>query len=416
MQHILKIIENDLKNLSKDEREEFRTAILSSFMKVTSGIDKKITSFEKRILETVGETKEKIDIFVALISKDEYYLYEDKFFPMIKNDESSLNDILSMNEKKYKDIYLSIPSNKISQYHGKILKGFITIKEEVFQIKFRLIFNSKYEDKVKKLYEIFNLNNLKWKTLLNPYLKKMFTLEIVEYDEVLLSILDGTEKIEIEKEDFKDIWHEDILLCWNIKGKEVLGEGIIRPTKDRIHLENILNFSSNRNIYICPIEDCNIYLVEKIGQEQIMIISEDKKNIIWKIWEIQEVEEEKLIKLKFKSFNNKMELHFINKLKLEKDLRIRTVSELERILNSFPIFRKYFTFVTTVVTEKEEDFIGYEVNSFILDEFRLKGYQKVLKIKFKNLREDEFTNDILSFVISEIQIYFPEYKCIGELI
>lgn len=417
MQHILKIIENDLKSLSRDEREEFRTAILNSFTKITEGIEEKITSFEKRILETVGETKENVDISVALISKEEYYLYEDKLFPIIKREDVSIKDMLLANERKYKDIYLSISSDEIDQYHGKILNGFININDEEFKVKLRLIFNLKYEEQVKKLYEVFNLNNLKWKTLLNPYLKKMFTLELIEYDENLSTILSGNEKINIMKEDLENIWHEDVLLCWNIKEKNVLGEGMIRPTKDRIHLENVLNFSSNRNVYIYPIEDCHIYLVEKINKEQVMIISEDKKNIMWKIWEIQDIDNEKLKKLKFKSFDNKMELHFINKLKLEKDLRIRTISELERILNSFSVFKEYFTFITAAVVDKEnEDRTGYEVNPFILDEFRLKGYQKNLKIKLKTLRTDEFTIDILSFVISEIQIYFPEYRCIGEII
>ena len=417
MQHILKIIENDLKSLSRDEREEFRTAILNSFTKITEGIEEKITSFEKRILETVGETRENVDISVALISKEEYYLYEDKLFPIVERDDISIKDMLLTNERKYKDIYLSISSDEIDQYHGKILNGFININDEEFKVKLRLVFNLKYEEQVKKLYEVFNLNNLKWKTLLNPYLKKMFTLELIEYEENLSTILSGNEKINIGKEDLENIWHEDVLLCWNIKEKNVLGEGMIRPTKDRIHLENVLNFSSNRNVYIYPIEDCHIYLVEKINKEQVMIISEDKKNIMWKIWEIQDIDNEKLKKLKFKSFDNKMELHFINKLKLEKDLRIRTISELERILNSFSVFKEYFTFITAAVVDKEnENRIGYEVNPFILDEFRLKGYQKNLKIKLKTLRNDEFTIDILSFVISEIQVYFPEYRCTGELI
>lgn len=417
MQHILKIIENDLKSLSRDEREEFRTAILNSFTKITEGIEEKITSFEKRILETVGETRENVDISVALISKEEYYLYEDKLFPIVERDDISIKDMLLTNKRKYKDIYLSISSDEIDQYQGKILNGFININDEEFKVKLRLVFNLKYEEQVKKLYEVFNLNNLKWKTLLNPYLKKMFTLELIEYDENLSNLLNGNEKINIVKEDLENIWHEDVLLCWNIKEKNVLGEGMIRPTKDRIHLENVLNFSSNRNVYIYPIEDCHIYLVEKINKEQVMIISEDKKNIMWKIWEIQDIDNEKLKKLKFKSFDNKMELHFINKLKLEKDLRIRTISELERILNSFSVFKEYFTFITAAVVDKEnEDRIGYEVNPFILDEFRLKGYQKNLKIKLKTLKTDEFTIDILSFVISEIQIYFPEYRCTGELI
>ena len=115
MQHILKIIENDLKSLSRDEREEFRTAILNSFTKITEGIEEKITSFEKRILETVGETRENVDISVALISKEEYYLYEDKLFPIVERDDISIKDMLLINKRKYKDIYLSISSDEIDQ-------------------------------------------------------------------------------------------------------------------------------------------------------------------------------------------------------------------------------------------------------------------------------------------------------------
>ena len=34
---------------------------------------------------------------------------------------------------------------------------------------------------------------------------------------------------------------------------------------------------------------------------------------------------------------------------------------------------------------------------------------------FEPLIKDSFTDDILSFIISDMQLYFPEYECRGVL-
>lgn len=419
MEHILKVIENDLKTLNKDERDEFRKTILKSFMHITQGIEKKIINFEEKILETVGNNSENKDIFISLITKSEYLLYEDKFFPIdLKlNLDISLKDVLVREKKVLKEIYISLPHDELNIVTNKIISINVSINNQSFIIKGKLIKNIVYEKAIDNLFQVYCLNNLKWKTVLNPYLNKMFLLEIVEFDEKIVSLLDGNEEIIIEKGELDFNWHEDIILCWNIKESTIISDGIIRPTKDRIHLENILNFTSNKNIYICPLENCHIYLVEKVGIDQLLIISEDIKNNSWKIWEIKNIDSNKLKNLSYGYYSNKMNLHFINKLKLEKDLRIRTIVELERILYSFDIFKEYFKFLTVSIEDAKENikYKNYDLNPFILDEFKLKEYQKILKIKVKKRKDNEFTIDILSFILSEIQLYFPEYYCVGDI-
>ena len=39
-----------------------------------------------------------------------------------------------------------------------------------------------------------------------------------------------------------------------------------------------------------------------------------------------------------------------------------------------------------------------------------------MNLKFKANKDSIIIYDLLSFIISEIQMYFPEYQCEGELV
>ena len=49
------------------------------------------------------------------------------------------------------------------------------------------------------------------------------------------------------------------------------------------------------------------------------------------------------------------------------------------------------------------------MNDFINDEFKMKGKQNYLNFYIKIKKYDIYTIDVVSFVLSEIQHYFPEY-------
>ncbi|MEN9438711.1 MAG: hypothetical protein RL613_173, partial [Fusobacteriota bacterium] len=53
--------------------------------------------------------------------------------------------------------------------------------------------------------------------------------------------------------------------------------------------------------------------------------------------------------------------------------------------------------------------LSYNMNDFINDEFKMKGKQNYLNFYIKIKKYDIYTIDVVSFVLSEIQYYFPEY-------
>ena len=65
---------------------------------------------------------------------------------------------------------------------GKILEGKIIGNDAEYPIKIKLETDKKYLEKMKKLYDVFCLNNIKWKTYNIPYLRKIFKVLAVEYD------------------------------------------------------------------------------------------------------------------------------------------------------------------------------------------------------------------------------------------
>lgn len=415
MQHIKKIIEKNLKNLSKEEREEFRNVILETFSTMTSNIEKRMEKFESKILSSVGSKNEAEDINILLIEKNDYYLYEDKFFPIVSlENEDELKDILMSDEKILKEVYLPFSPNELKKIENDVFYGEIKFENNVYNLKFKLEKNNNYKAMTKLLYETFALNNLKWKTVLNPYASKMYFLKIIDFDEELINIGVEKNKIIFSESSIKKYFEKDILLCWNIEIKPIVGESVVAPTKNSIHLEHLLTFSDNKNIYVCP-ADYYIYMVEKINNEQIVAITEDIKNIVWKVIDIKKIDEEKYKELKYPLFTNKLNFHFINQVRFEKEKKIRTFGELERVANSFEIFNKYFSLKSAKVIDFIEKIETYEVNDFINDEFRLKGQEKKLEIIVSCKKIDEYTIDILSFIISEIQLYFPEYKCVGVI-
>ena len=56
-------------------------------------------------------------------------------------------------------------------------------------------------------------------------------------------------------------------------------------------------------------------------------------------------------------------------------------------------------------------------NHFIDDQIRLYTLKNILLLQFQPLITDDFLlYDHLSFLVSEIQMLFPEYRCVGELV
>lgn len=102
---------------------------------------------------------------------------------------------------------------------------------------------------------------------------------------------------------------------------------------------------------------------------------------------------------------------------MENDIRLRNLGEIKRIVNSFTDVTSRIELINVEVTDHEKKYVAtIDLNPFMIDEFKLKGENSNIYLYFRELKRDVYIKEIMDFIISELQIYFPEYRCRGVLI
>ena len=138
----------------------------------------------------------------------------------------------------------------------------------------------------------------------------------------------------------------------------------------------------------------------------------------WEFIKISEVDEKIYEnKLKFPVFSNRINPSFINKIKMENDIRLRNLGEIKRMVNSFDDVSRRMDLVKVEIADGEKRYtVSDDLNPFLIDEFKLKGKNSNMYLYFKILKKDLYIREVLDFIISELQLYFPEYNCRGVLV
>ena len=357
-----------------------------------------------------------------IVPKNDFYLYEENFSPIILSDviERPLIEILNSEDKVYKKIILDIDRENIETISNLTFDGVGKLNGIEYTFTFKLEKDDSYNRKIKEIYDVFGLNGLKWRTLNTPYLYKAFKVIIVEFKEELLEELKKTDEvlnIDIDKKGFEKNWVEDYLILWNVIHINMLGNGEINPTKDRIHYEHTLFFNNNNNVYLCPDKEIYIYYIQRI-LNGFRIITDENREMKWEFIKIAEADEKVYEKkLNYPVFSNRINPSFINKIKMENDIRLRNLGEIKRIVNSFDDITKRMELVRVEITDEEKRYISTnDSNPFVIDEFKLKGKNSNMYFYFKIIKKDFYIKEILDFIISELQLYFPEYDCKGVLV
>lgn len=416
-----KIINDSLKELEKEERILFRESSLETFDMLERNIKNRMDNFEAKILSS-GKKKVKHSTVVSiLVPRDDYYLYEMKFSPMLDEDIEEINPNFLKSEEEFflKKIILDIGTEEIYKYDKMTFNGTIMVGEIKVEILFKLEQDIEYKEKIKELYDVFCLNNVGWRTCNIPYSNKVFKVVLMEYPEALKNMVFSEQeetKIEVEIKELEKKIIKNHIILWNIKKNVLVGAGDIHPTKNRIHSEHYMTFDDVQSMYLCPEEQCHIYNVEE-RNDTVVIITDSSKKIKWRFLKIHEIDTIRLSNLKYPTFENKMNENFLNKLRKESWSRLRNIGEVKRLIYSFEgVVGRLELEKIELDLKFTEKILTMELNEFIEDEFSLKGRKNNMILYFKLKKSDIYSYDILNFILSELQLYFAEYNCIGILV
>ena len=119
----------------------------------------------------------------------------------------------------------------------------------------------------------------------------------------------------------------------------------------------------------------------------------------------------------YEVLSNQRKLGFGGRYTTVKSLVIRTKGEIARLLEAYEAGRELVFQDTEILESYAKPQQTMDCNHFIDENIRADRFKRIMVIKFQAKdREDYLVLDKMSFLVSEVQLLFPEYRCIGEIV
>ena len=394
----------------------FKENILENFEEIEKYLEQRINIIEKKVEETLNTEKKKLDICMTVMNEEEYRLNDGVFSPVDMVDFSdktkkgiNIRNIITKKNMVVQTVYMELSDEEIKNLENRKFNSYIEKNGEKFPVKIRIEKNKKYDEKIQELYYLFQKNGREWKTINSFYNDNFYDIILDEFEKEYIDLQD-IQNFEYDLEEMEIKAKKNVFLVWNINRISVQSEDFVQPDEERIVYKYRLDYNQNRNILINSSNNKPFFLVYRDEAENINVLSNEKQDLIWEVWEFMDFSNIKYEKeLDFKIYSNAQ----INERIVNLNNKIRTKVELNRFLNSYRIFEglkvdkiypEIFNGTKYLKLKKLNEFIKFD---FDLDERLKQGV--TLKIKNNNIPKEEFVK-LMSFFVSELEYSYPQYN------
>ncbi|HEX2954824.1 MAG TPA: normocyte-binding protein, partial [Bacillota bacterium] len=298
----------------------------------------------------------------------------------------------------------------------KRYRGTIITDKSQYTIEVRLEQSKRYHDEIEGLYHVFQRNGVPWKTVNNPYANRFFDVILTECKEKL-DPEEEIREINLMVDDYEAYTMKDMVLLWNIERLFLKSVGFPTPALDRINFEHeipIRKTGIEHGYLVNDAEERFQYI--RRNAEEIIVVSSEEKAGLWSVLKITQPPEDFKKDYGMTLVMNRKRHNSINRFAAEHGMFIRTKGEIERLLNAHAVSDQFRLESIEIMSPGISNALTYDMNWFVVDDIRVGNDKKIMKLRFSTKNRDFILYDLLSFLVSEVQMRFPEYQCEGELV
>lgn len=414
------------------EKEMLGKSLREMFFEMNVEMQERFQEIKDKFLEVkIAENSENENIFVetVLVKSEDVFKMDGVFFPVTDKVDIFSEDYGNI---YLENVYLNLDLRKINEVSEREFTGWVNIDRNNYEIKVRFAKDESYLDEIKKLHNSFELNGKSWKTLNMAHFMRCYKVEMVEYDfeierDVLEKIQNGDYEITYDFEEIQDKVLRNRELLWNIEKKKIISTIFVRPVKIDLSFEYTINFEDNEQILVSNHENEDILCCYYSGKNKLNIVSKKNTGDVWDIFSIKPIEKcRKMLEIFEKNSENQENyFHFTN---FKNESFIDKIQKKNKNTRSRAFLEKYFLeykFTKDEIVLKdinfkenaEENLDIYDCNENLRNEFQREYFNKKPKlnlfVEIKNF--NEYSEDKVSFLISEIQNNYSEFECRGYL-
>lgn len=411
-----------------EQRKLLKQLMTGLFLNLVEYQEEMNRKMERKVFDEVEDGEEKHDVFVSLCRRDELDPIHDFLHPMLPEDAApkliDMSRLLDHMQRKEEALLFTLFLECDYAALRGLLDGERTFRGEMitsggrYPISVRLVQSRRYIEEIEKLYHVFQQNNVPWKTVNHPYAYKFVDVLLKHCDAVPQEDEEISE-ITVDLEEYEPHKRVDVVPLWNIERLAIKNSGFPVPASDRINYEHVLSLhkTGSEHGYLVEGDEENIRYIKR-SRDELTIVSPQEKAGIWSVLKIAQPVTARLGSLSYPLVSNRRTDGFIGKYARRQGQIVRATGEIIRIVHAFDAARLLELERVDIRDRSDGSPQTYEMNPFVSDNVRTERDKKVMRLAFRarQAEEDErfLLQDQMSFLVSEVQIFFPEYKCEGD--
>ncbi len=337
--------------------------------------------------------------------------------PSAKDLQDSLSDTGSCRVLTvfYEADYLDC--QKLLQDTNRLFRGVIQTKNGQIPARFMIRKASRYARCIERLYKMFASNNLVWQTVNAPYINKFLDVYLVETEDGRPIEGDMPISFKVDFEEFSGQIRKNLIPVWNVKKHVVKADDFPVPVEDKLNYEYRFDLTKlgPSNGYLVDDEGMYVSSSKRVGNE-LRVVSPMERNLKWNLFVISKKQDAKTDQYHYPLMTNRVVDAFAGRLLNFCGTVVKTRAEIERVLGAYGL-QSYIQYRSLEILDGVQPGESYEMNFFIRDEIRDPVSKKTLTLRFEPVKQSYFLNrDVMSFLVSQIQLMYPEYICAGKLV
>ncbi len=383
-------------------------------------------TLEQKILNEHKTQQKEFAVYLTLTDLEHYDATDSFMYPMIAEDakkseafDSDMVKTLKKGEKpKLFTVYLKTSVSDIHKLvHGnRIFQGSIRTQKGEYKGTFELSRNEQYMDLVKNLYYIFGVNYQPWMTVCEAYIAKMFDVYLCSAGQ--LTEKEEIQDITIDFEEYAGRVYYNMIPLWNLEKKIEKTSTYPDACIDKVNYEHRI-FSHRLKEeceYLIMNTDVEITNIRRLNGDLLITCPLDNP-CEWQLYQVNKRNGKEYYL--YPVLSNQSKESFAGSLTDMFRRSIKTKAELARLMEAFS-YSDYVVFQDYEILDTEPEDLeacNYNMDGFILDEIRIGRSRQTLVLSFTAAEEENYLNeDIMSFLVTQVQKLFPEYLCIGRLV
>lgn len=409
-------LRDKISNLLKGEEKHIANILLDEVLvQMNAYHNQLVEQLARQVTEEKTVNLNQYRIITSLCSKENINQEFEFLFPMknedLQNEECdvTIEMLMADTPAALDSFYVEEDYILLEQWNNRTLSGCLHTESGMVKAKFRLVQDDSYLQVVADLKRLFTQNQIRWHSVNDGYLRKFYKLMI---DSVESSLPEESKIVsyECEWDTLSEKMHRDVFPVWNVRQTTMSAKDFPVMQKDQIYYRYDFEVSPKSGwLFVVP-SDFDGYFAWY--EDKLCAFSTQNTLMDWNLFEIiQDLPDVCLImEHEYLALSNGWKENMWNGIS---DCgTIRTEFELIRRLQGYEV-SEYVEFLSYNVVKDlaDENVVKAELSEDILYPQYNRPYM-VLYFKDKNCPL-HLVNDVIRFLVSEVQISFREYTVVG---